>query len=208
VPRESLFWLPENQPGRKPEMRPKYQLEVQRNGLSRKVREYHVVSRMGDNHDLGVYNNSVSAVERAMVERYFLCEVDGEFLPALKTSRKAWDTAPLREFRRGCVEYVKPQATVLTQREVVECYTGAKRKLYENANRSLMRTPIHRRDAYLRPFTKFEKQSLSKAPRIINPRSPRYNIMLGSTLRRRRSFTSRVSTRCGVSTQHTQSSKD
>jgi len=46
-----------------------------------------------------------------------------------------------------------------------------------------MRSNVNRKDAKLKPFTKFEKQSLSKAPRIINPRSPRYNLSLGRYLK-------------------------
>lgn len=160
-------------------------IKVVRDGQPVKQRTYHVVSRMGDNHQLGVFNNSVSAVERALVERYFLCEVEtGVYLPPLSSTRASWNTMELRAFRDRVVGIVKPDATVLTLREVVSCYRGAKRRIYENALRSLMRTPLSKRDASLRPFTKFEKQNLSKAPRIINPRSPRYNLVLGKYLKK------------------------
>lgn len=177
-----MFWRPRVVAGRPP-TRSSHQLVVLRNGQPCKQRTYHVVSRMGDNHDLGVFNNNVSAVERAMVERYFLCKVGEGYQPALRTNRGAWDTEVLREFRRECVSYVSARATKVSEREVVNMYRGAKRRIYENALRSLYRTPINRKDASLRPFTKFEKQSLSKAPRIINPRSPRYNLKLGQYLK-------------------------
>jgi hypothetical protein len=139
---------------------------------------------MGDNHNLGVFNNNVSAVERAMVERYFLCKVGEEYLPALETTRTDWDTLVLRKFADDCADYVRQYATRISLREVVNSYSGAKRRVYENALRSLYRTPINRKDAHLRPFTKFEKQDLLKAPRIINPRSPRYNLKLGQYLKK------------------------
>lgn len=167
------------------EARPSHVLDVYENGQPVKQRKYQVVSRLGDNHKLGVFNNSVHSVERAMVERYFLCEVEpGVFEPALATNAREWQLRELVAFRDDVVRRVEPLATVLTLREVVKCYTGAKRKIYEGALRSLMRQDFNVGDACLRPFTKFEKQDLSKAPRIINPRSPRYNLKLGKYLKK------------------------
>ncbi len=163
---------------------PDHRLHVCWNGQPAKVRKYHVVSRMGPNHHLGVYNNSVFAVERALVERYFLCKVGGEFLPALGSAGVSWVSPELVQFRETVVALVKPHATVLTLREVVECYRGPKYRIYLNAYRSLMRHGFNNGDAALRPFTKFEKQALDKAPRIINPRSPRYNLVLGKYLKK------------------------
>lgn len=179
-------------------------IRVECDGQPRKCREYHVVSRMGDNHELGVYNNSVHSVERAMLERYFLCCVDGKFLPPVRAPRANWCSVELQSFRRSCVEFVRPLATVLTLREVVQCYTGAKRRVYENALRSLLRTPINRKDSYLRPFTKFEKQKLTGAPRIINPRSPRYNLELGQYLKKsEKLFYKAINETWGGHTPHT-----
>lgn len=178
-----MFWLNGNA-AKCPPTRPHHLLEVVRNGQPCKQRKYHVVSRMGDNHNLGVFNNNVSAVERAMVERYFLCKVGDDYLPALETTQADWDTDILRRFADGCADYVRQFATKVSLREVVNSYSGAKRRVYENALRSLYRNSINRKDANLRPFTKFEKQDLSKAPRIINPRSPRYNLKLGQYLKK------------------------
>lgn len=164
--------------------RPPHSLEVFRNGQDCKQRLYHVVSRMGPEHTLGVFNNSVDTVERALLERYFLVKVGDEFVPPLASDKGAWKEAFLLEFRAGVVSEVKPHATVLTLLEVVKCYSGAKRKLYESAHRSLMRVNLNRGDASLRPFAKFEKQCLTKAARIINPRSPRYNLTLGRYIKR------------------------
>lgn len=163
---------------------PIHDLVVKPNGQPAKQRSYHVLSRMGDNHELGVFNNSVYTVERALMERYFLCKVGNNFMPALKTPKRYWGCAELLEFRQSCVEYARQYATVLTLQQVVECYTGAKRRVYENALRSIQRKNIHRKDSHLRPFPKFEKQKLTAAPRIINPRSPRYNLVLGKYLKK------------------------
>lgn len=164
--------------------RPTHFLEVSRNGQPAKQRQYHVVSRMGPPHEFGVFNNTVGAVERALVERYFLCKVGNEFLPALRTTPEDWDNPNLSRFRSAVVDEVSKLATVISLRQVVEAYHGAKRHVYERAWRSLQRRALHPGDAHLRPFTKFEKQLLSKAPRIINPRSPRYNLALGKYLKK------------------------
>jgi len=176
-----MFWLAQ---GRDPASRPRHSLVVKRNGQPTKTRKYHVVSRMGPNHMLGVYNNGVQSVVRALVERYFLCKVGGDFLPALETASQDWTAVELVQFRQGVVEIVRKTATVITLRDVVNCYRGPKYRVYYNAYRSLMRKGVNKKDSYLRPFTKFEKQALDKAPRIINPRSPRYNLVLGKYLKK------------------------
>lgn len=161
-----------------------HRLQILRNGQPTRTRNYHVVSRMGPPSRFGVFNNNVSSVERALLERYFLCDVNGTFLPPLVVHKEAYAANQLMLFRRKVVKLTKPHATELTLREVVQCYSGAKRKVYDAAYVSLCRKGFNSKDATLRSFTKFEKQSIDKACRIINPRSPRYNLMLGKYLKR------------------------
>lgn len=205
VPREAMFWKPEVRREQGLIGPPPFTLKVLKDGQPVKQRTYHVVSRMGDNHNLGVFNNSVDSVERALVERYALCEVEsGVFLPALRTAYREWRAPGLLRFREQVVNEVRQTATVLTLREVVKCYTGAKRRIYEGALRSLMRTKLSTRDSMLKPFTKFEKQDLSKAPRIINPRSPRYNLVLGKYLKKaEKSYFRAINKAWGGHTAHT-----
>lgn len=159
---------------------------------------------MGTPSDLGVYNSKIATVERALVERYFLCKVDGVYLPALQTKALDWQEDLLVRFRDMVVEELRPVATVLTLREVVQCYTGAKRRRYEAACRSLMRKPLCRQDAELSSFAKFEKQSLDKAPRVINPRSERFNLRLGQYLKvMEKPFYSAINEVWGAHTTHT-----
>lgn len=200
-----MFWVPEVRAATGLLGPPPFMINVVEDGQPVKQRKYHVVTCMGDNHELGVYNNSVRSVERALLERYALCEVEkGVYLPALPTTYKAWGAAGLLRFRERVVSEVRQTATVLTLREVVKCYTGAKRRVYENALRSLMRTHLNKSDAKLKPFTKFEKQDLSKAPRIINPRSPRYNLVLGKYLKKaEKSYFQAINSAWGGHTAHT-----
>lgn len=160
-----------------------YTLDVIRNGQPARPRTYHVVTRMGPGHALGVFDNCVASVERALLERYFFCLVGDRFHQPLRPQSAAFLSAGLARFRAGVVQLVEPVCEPITTSEVVALYTGAKKKLYQRAEVSLSRVPLNRSDATLRPFTKFEKQPLNKACRIINPRSPRYNLALGRYLK-------------------------
>jgi hypothetical protein len=55
--------------------------------------------------------------------------------------------------------------------------------VYEDAFASLQKDPLTQFDAALHSFVKYEKQDLRKAPRVINPRSPRYNLTLGKYIK-------------------------
>lgn len=159
---------------------------------------------MGNNHELGVFNNGVTSVERAMVERYFLCKVGRQFEQPLAPGAGAYEHPSLREFQDEVVNLVTPEVAPISLREVVEQYSGSKRRVYEAALRSLYRKRLNRRDAHLRPFTKFEKQSLLKAPRIINPRSPRYNLVLGKYLKKaEKVYFKAINKLWGAKTAHT-----
>lgn len=70
--------------------------------------------------------------------------------------------------------------------ETAQSYTGAMRRRYLEAERSLrVDGPLSARDAFLSAFLKAEKITLTKyhKPRMIFPRSPRYNLVLASWLK-------------------------
>jgi len=70
--------------------------------------------------------------------------------------------------------------------ETAQSYTGAMRRRYLEAERSLREDgPLSSRDARLDAFLKAEKINLDKfhKPRMIFPRSPRYNLVLASWLK-------------------------
>lgn len=71
-------------------------------------------------------------------------------------------------------------------RQTAESYSGALRRRYLEAERSLREDgPLTARDRELSAFLKAEKISLTKfhKPRMIFPRSPRYNLALASWLK-------------------------
>lgn len=155
---------------------------VRRNGQSFKRREFTVLTGLGPDHNLGVYNNSVDTIERAFAERYFLCKDVEGFRPAFKVGPSSYHKPGFSAFRSRVMQHM-PNLPVMTSQQVVDTYRGPKRRLYQEALYSLEQDPLTREDAELSAFVKFEKQDVDKAPRVINPRSPRYNLRLGKYLK-------------------------
>lgn len=155
---------------------------VRRNGQSCKTREFTVLTGFGPDHNLGVYNNSVDTIERAFAERSFLCK-DGEgFRPAFDVRPSSFRTPELSAFRNAVMQHM-PRLPVLTSQQVVDAYHGPKRRVYQAALYSLEKDELAEVDSHLSAFVKFEKQDVAKAPRVINPRAPRYNLRLGKYLK-------------------------
>lgn len=74
--------------------------------------------------------------------------------------------------------------TIPMDGEWIERYSGRKRTLYENARLDLMFEPISRRDRFTKSFIKAEKVfDVSKDPRMIQARMPRYNYEIGNFLK-------------------------
>jgi hypothetical protein len=70
----------------------------------------------------------------------------------------------------------------LTYEQFVDRYTGRKRTIYANAVESLASQAITQTDSKIKPFTKHEIRADKKCPRVISPRSPRFNVELGRHL--------------------------
>lgn len=153
-----------------------------RNGQASKTRKFVVANGFGQDHNLGVYNNNVDTVERAFVERYFLCKEGDNFRPALPVGPLEFHKSGLKQFREELVRHV-PRVPRASRQQVVDAYTGRKKVVYTQALESLAKDPLTKADARLSSFVKFEKQDIGKAPRVINPRSPRYNLELARYLK-------------------------
>jgi len=157
---------------------------IHRNGQPFKQRRYNVITQFGLDHNLGVYNNNVDAISRALTERYFFCadKKNGGFRNVYTPRVGAFNNTHFKNFRENVMMNM-PNLPRLSRQQVVDRYTGSKRLVYQTAMESLSRERLHERDAYLKMFVKFEKQDLGKAPRGINPRDPRYNLELGRYLK-------------------------
>ncbi len=156
-------------------------LSVSLSGLHCKKREWVQLSRVGPNHTLGVFNSSVTVLARSLTERYYNCEVKGEFVRPLPSSHEAWDVCS--SFRKKLLKRM-PYCEQWDLQKTVNLYTGGKRKLYQAAyDRCKSVPPNFQKWSQLKAFAKFEKCNLAKAPRVINPRDPRYNLYLASFLK-------------------------
>lgn len=147
-----------------------------------KRRRFIVTTGVGPSHNLRVFNNNVASIEGALTERYFLCKDGTEYRPAFDVGPQAYRDAALCSFRDEVLKNM-PDLPRLTRRQVVDRYTGPKKRVYERALLSLSRRCLSVRDSRVTMFTKFEKQDVSKAPRGINPRDARYNLELGRYLK-------------------------
>jgi len=67
--------------------------------------------------------------------------------------------------------------------QFVSSYQGRQKVVYENARASLAIRGLTRKDARIKAFVKAERMLPGKDPRIIQPREPRYNIVVGQWLK-------------------------
>lgn len=152
------------------------------NGLTIKTREYAMLEGFGPDHNLGVFNSSVWTIERAFAERFFLCKDGDTYRPPFVVGPRAFRNGFLTEFKNSVIEHM-PNLPIMTSQQVVDTYSGPKWHVYFNALLSLEMDELTQRDSRLATFVKREKQDVAKAPRLINPRSPRYNLRLGKYLK-------------------------
>lgn len=126
---------------------------------------------------LGIYNGDIDTLECALLERMYYCQQGDTFVgvppvePTVVADRlDAFRSAVFREHG-----YFTP----VTLDDFVEMYKGPKKLLYSRAVESLSTMPVRRADATSKSFVKVEKGNPAKAPRVIQPRDPRYNAELG-----------------------------
>jgi hypothetical protein len=127
-------------------------------------------------HTCYVHNNCVGNEEASLCNRHL------QELPE-----------PTREGIRGMRRHALRAMAVfepvapISPEEFWKDYSGPKRSRYVNAWESLKTQPLRRSDAYLSSFIKAEKTNpfakCNPDPRLIQARSPRYNIEVGRWLR-------------------------
>ena len=133
-----------------------------------------------------------------------MVKTDKGFQKPLPVGENRYKTTLFKAFAKQIASKVRRVATVLSDVQTAALYTGPKRRLYENALVSLCRTPVGFRDSKIKQFPKFEKQDLRKAPRIINPRTPRYNLETARYLKKLEKQVYREINECwGGHTAHT-----
>lgn len=123
-----------------------------------------------------VHNNSLNNLLRGINERVFYTDSKG----TLPQRPKVGGFNDLVHFDRDFTStYLKPW----TLEEFVESYTGRQYNRYKRAADSLASQPLSSDDATVATFIKCEKinflAKVDPAPRIIQPRDPRFNAAIG-----------------------------
>lgn len=149
-----------------------------------KPRKLYRFTGMGAHIRYGVHDHSLGNVRRGLMERVFKVEINGELHPTPKPNPGAFHQ--LSRFRDNVRNHLA-STTRLTPQEFLRFYSGRKLERYQRAVESLELRPVMEKDAWLTTFVKAEKLNISAkpdpAPRVIQPRDPRYNVELGRYLR-------------------------
>ncbi len=154
--------------------------EIGKKNRVRRITQFH----NGINEEWGVHNNSVVNLARAVVERVFVVKIDGRYQspPQPRKSVKKM----LKTFSHKLLSHMGALQPITTK-QFVDNYVGRKHKMYAKAVESLSETPIEPKDAYISAFIKDEKTNFrakpNACPRIIQPRSPRFNVSVGVYLK-------------------------
>ncbi len=160
-------------------------LRVQRRWGVVKHRRMVRVSGISPPVHLGGFCNDINTLERAVKERVFYVK-RGQHYVAPPRPADGHFRAALVDARRALVPLL-PSTVPCTRSEFVASFRGRKRKLYESAYTTLLRESMVPKDARLQVFVKYEKTDFTRktdpVPRVISPRSPRYNIEVGRFLR-------------------------
>lgn len=149
-----------------------------------KTRKAFVYSLGGLRDNVFFYNNSVSVVVRALTERLYLVRGRMGFVPCPKPTASF---STLAYFRKAVKRGIRALPPAWTAEEFVYSYAGAVQRRYASALRTYSMRGVRRSDGYLSTFIKAElyngTNKNNPCPRLIQPRSPVYNIAIGRFLR-------------------------
>lgn len=128
-----------------------------------------------------VHNNDLPNVLRGLRERVYAVEGPGGLRCPPRPARGLFNDR-LGDDRRSLLMHLRG-CQPITSSKFLEHYKGAKRAIYERAVSENLAGGVPRWSAYLNTFVKAEFLNLDAkpdpAPRVIQPRHPRYNAALG-----------------------------
>jgi hypothetical protein len=164
-----------------PALRSGERLDVRRFGGPCRPRHLGIFTGFGLVDPRTVHDRDVGTLHRAVAERQFGSVKDGVH------SRAPLPTADIgrvfRHYRSRLLYWSRGKQTSAESRQsFVDTYSGRKRTIYQAAADSLQVSPLRRSDAVVKAFVKVEKGTGS-VPRLISPRSPRYNVEVGRRLK-------------------------
>jgi len=125
-------------------------------------------------------NQTLHNLQCALVTRVYGVKHEGRFVKCPLPEPGIFDR--LGQFRS---KVITGMSTVppISMEKFIASYQGRRKVIYENARASLVLRPLTRRDACVKAFVKAERMLPGKDPRIIQPREPRYNIVVGQWLK-------------------------
>jgi hypothetical protein len=153
-----------------------------------KAKSRHVAAMINDTNgvDYRVHNGSKNNLERGIVERVFYVQQDGGFRRPPAAVPLAYQQK-LSEFKKLLCK-LSVRTTPYTNEEFLATYRGRKLAVYSKAITSLKSRPVCVKDSYVSTFVKAEKVNFSSksdpAPRVIQPRNPRYNVVVGKYIKK------------------------
>jgi len=145
-----------------------------------KDRLYEVYSAVSSYRNWLVPNNSIENLAEGVLQRVLFHKevIQGIecFVPPLKpTQAHVFNT--LRKYKKKLCRSLTPTLK-RSYPDVISRYLGRKRERYEKACISLQQCGVQRQDSYVSVFLKNEKSKVGFVPRVVSPRSPRYNLEL------------------------------
>jgi len=148
-----------------------------------KSRRFIRLSGLCSSYVFGVHDHNLVNVLRGLRERVFGVEKKGVLTPTPKPAAGAY--ARLGQFRSKLLARIT--CLPWSYDELILSYRGAKQRRVQEAVASLQTEDVTQRDAELQTFVKAEKINISMkpdpAPRVIQPRSARYNASVGRFLK-------------------------
>jgi len=140
---------------------------------------------LGTGINYGVHANNLINLTRGIVERVFHVVKDGNLSTVPQPIEGVFER--LASIRQRLVARATP-TPVVAREEYPQLYFGRKRRIYERAYDSLCSRALRLSDSFVSTFLKAEKINFSAkadpAPRVIQPRTPRYNLEVGRYLKR------------------------
>lgn len=153
-------------------------------GASEKQRRSYLLSGFSPDGKYAVYNNTLHCSEAAVKERVLFVKANGTFVspPRPAPSHFSSVLSEITRLLKKNVIYGNP----MSNKEFALSYQAPKKNVYLQAAESLEIRPLTKKDSYIQAFTKCEKYQFREkvpVPRIIQPRSPRYNVCVGRYLK-------------------------
>lgn len=143
-----------------------------------------VLAGFGAGVRYGVHESNIKNLARGIVERVFYVSRDGALAPAPQPAPGVFTR--LTEVRKRLLGVLR-STPVVAREDYPLLYTGRKQAIYKRAYDSLVVRGLSLRDAWVNTFVKAEKVNFDSkgdpAPRVIQPRSPRYNLEVGRYLK-------------------------